>query len=180
MGRKVREVQCPRLCVRFEAGTERRRKRRIGEGADCDPDNVRCDGDVPVHGRPALRAEVIGGPPAVAGAKRGWLRAFDGKRPRSRFALYRHLLPRDSRLHTVHAACAPLALVATTHRDALWIGTFHRQAEPSASADLRARSGYIHPPSPATGCARLESREMNGVQMLGGSKGGSKTVESAR
>ena len=61
--RKVRGSHRPRVPIRFEAGNDWRRKRRVGEAADCDPEDVRCDQDVPVNGRTALRAEVIRGPP---------------------------------------------------------------------------------------------------------------------
>ena len=67
---EARGVHRPRMPVRFEAGDHWRRNRRVGEAADCDPDDVRRDRDIPVHGRTALRAEAIRGAPAVAGAKR--------------------------------------------------------------------------------------------------------------
>jgi hypothetical protein len=49
--------------IRLEAGNHWRRKGRVGEGADCDPDDVRCGCELPVHAGTALRAEVIRGPP---------------------------------------------------------------------------------------------------------------------
>src|SRR5512132_4242297 len=132
--RKGRDVQRPPSPVRFEAGNHWRRKRRVGEAADCDPQEVRCDGDFPVHGRTALRAEVIRGPPAVAGAKRGRLPAVAGKRPRRRLAFYRHVLDRKPRLHAEHAARPPLTLVALAQGYALWVGTVVGKAELSAIA----------------------------------------------
>src|SRR5512132_1983561 len=132
--RKVRGVHRPRMPVRFEAGNHWRRKRRVGEGADCDPDDVRRNGDIPVHGRTALRAEVIRGAPAIAGAKRDRLPALAGKRPRRRLAFYRHLLPGNSRLHAEHAARPLLALVALAQGYALWVGPFVRNAELPAIA----------------------------------------------
>jgi hypothetical protein len=66
--RKVRDVHRPRMPIRLKTGTHRRRKRRVGEAADRDAKDVRCDGDLSVDGRAGLRAEVIRGPP-VAGVK---------------------------------------------------------------------------------------------------------------
>ncbi len=85
--RKVEGVHCPRMPVHFESGNHRRRKRRVGEATDCDPDDVRRDRDIPVHGRTALRAKVIRGPSAMAGAKRckartGFPAAFADRRLR--------------------------------------------------------------------------------------------------
>jgi hypothetical protein len=130
--RKLRGVHRPRMPVRLEAGNHRRRKRRVGEAADCDPDDVRRGGDIPVHGRTALRAEVIRGPAAVAGAKRDRLPALGGKRPRRRLAFYRHVLDRQSRLHAEHAARPLLALVALAERYPLWVGAVVRDAQLSA------------------------------------------------
>src|SRR5512132_3899361 len=132
--RKVRDVHRPRSPVRFEAGNHWRRKRWVGEAADCDPHDVRCGGDLPVHGRTALRAEVVCGPPAVAGAKRSRLPAFGGKRPRRRWAFDRDVLDRKSRLHAEHAARPPLALIALAQGYALWVGTVVGKAELSAIA----------------------------------------------
>jgi hypothetical protein len=54
--RKVRGVHRPRNPVRFEAGNHRRRKRRVGEGADCGSEEVWCDGQ---HSPPGTVAFVL-------------------------------------------------------------------------------------------------------------------------
>src|SRR4026208_2510817 len=110
--RKVRGGHRPRMHIRFEARNHWRRKRRVGEAADCDPEDVRCDEDLPVQGRTALRAEVIRGPPAVAGAKLCRLPAVAGNRPRRRCAVYGDVVDRESLLYAEDAACPPLTLVA--------------------------------------------------------------------
>ena len=110
--RKVRSLHRPQMPVRFEAGNLWRRKRRVGEGADCDPDEVRCGGNVPVNGRTAHRAEVIRGPPAVTGGIRDPLPAVAGKRPLRRFAFYLHLPTWKPPLHGEHGARPQLARVA--------------------------------------------------------------------
>src|SRR5207342_3827510 len=130
--RKFRGVHRPRMPVGFEAGNHWRRKRRVGEGADRDPEDVRSVGDLPVHGRTALRAEVIRAPHAVAPT--GRLPALAGNRPRRRLAFYRQVLDRKSRLYAQHAARPPLAVVALAQRYALWVGSFVRNAELSAIA----------------------------------------------
>src|SRR5664279_1970247 len=148
--RKSRGVHRPRRPVRLKAGNHGRRKRRVGEAADCDPEDVRCDRDLPVHSRTALRAEVIGGPTAVAGAKRGRLPAVAGKRPRRRFALDRHVLDRKSRLHAEHTARPPLALVALAQGYARRVWSVVRDAELSAVARTLTRGHRW--PSLARGC----------------------------
>jgi hypothetical protein len=120
--RKGGGVHRPRMPVRFKAGAHGRRKCRVGEGADCDSVDVRCDDELPVHGRTALGAKVIRDPVAVAGAKRGQLPAVAGEHPRLRSAFYGHLLPRNSRLHAEHAASPLLALVAVAQGYRFWSG----------------------------------------------------------
>src|SRR3954469_19536006 len=129
--------------VRLKAGDHWRRKRRVGEGADCDPDDVRRGGDIPIYGRTALRAEVVRRPAAVARAKLGWLPALDGKRPGRRWALDRHLLPRDSRLHAEHAAGLLLALVALAQGNPLGVGPLVRDAELAATARSLTRGHFL-------------------------------------
>jgi hypothetical protein len=74
------------------------------------------------NGRTALRAEVIRSPLAVAGAIRDRLRAVDGKLPRRRFALDRHLLPWKTRLYGERATRPQLAVFAVAQGSPLWVG----------------------------------------------------------
>ena len=78
--------------VLFKAGYLGRRKRRVGEGANGDPDKVRCRVNIPVDGCSTHRAEVIRGPTAVAGLIRDRLPAVAGKRPPRRLAFYLRVL----------------------------------------------------------------------------------------
>jgi hypothetical protein len=102
--RKGRDVHHPGKPVLFEAGNIWRRKRWVGEGADFDPDEVRCGVKHIVDGRTAHRAEVMRSPLAVAVAIRDRLRALDGKLPRRRFAFNRDLLFWESRVYGKRAA----------------------------------------------------------------------------
>jgi hypothetical protein len=151
--RKGGGVHRPRMPVRFKAGAHGRRKCRVGEGADCDSVDVRCDDELPVHGRTALGAKVIRDPVAVAGAKRGQLPAVAGEHPRLRSAFYGHLLPRNSRLHAEHAASPLLALVAVAQGYPFWVWAFERDAELSAVACSRTR-GHVPSRIDIVGCAR--------------------------
>jgi hypothetical protein len=129
----------------LEAGDHRGGERRIGEGADGEPDEARCDREIPVHRRTALRTEVVGRALAVAGAELGGLPLAAGKCPRRRSPLDRHVLLREPRLHRDHAPRPSLALIALAQRYALRVGSFVDGGELSAVAGRRAGG---HRPSP--------------------------------
>jgi hypothetical protein len=89
----------PRVSSRSVNGDLRGQKRRIRKGADCDRNHVRQIRKLPVQGRAATRAEVIGDDlTAVADPRVGAGRTCD-----------LHLASGISRLDAKGAACPPLA-----------------------------------------------------------------------
>ncbi len=148
--RNGRDVRSPRMLVLFEAGTHRRRKRRVSEGADSHAGPGGIGLSEVVNGRPAYRAEMtrdhisrrISGDAirAGAGAIPSRLRALDGELPRGRFAFDRHLLVWESRLDGERAARLPLAQEAVAHDDSVRVGAFGGNGELSAIA--RSHTGF--------------------------------------
>jgi hypothetical protein len=149
----------PRVSSRAVNGDLRGQKRRIRKGADCHRNRVRQIRKLPVQGRAAIRAEVIGDD----------LTAVADPRVRAGRACDLHLASGISRLNAKGAACPPLASQTVTNRNANGI-TLNSEAKLSAATACLARS---HTPYSETNrqfqwtLACLESSFSPANQMIG-------------
>jgi hypothetical protein len=123
----------PRVSSRSVNGYLRGQKRRIRKGADCDRNHVRQIRKLPVQGRAATRAEVIGDD----------LTAVADARVRAGRACDLHLSSRISRLNAKGAACPPLASQTVTNRNANGI-TLNIEGKLSAATACLAGSHTLY------------------------------------
>jgi hypothetical protein len=119
----------PRVSSRTVNGDVRGQERRIRKGADCHGNHVRQVRKLPVQGRAATRAEVIGDD----------LTAVADPRVRAGRACDPHLPAGISRLNAKGATCPPLASQTVTNRNANGI-TLNIEGQLSAATARLARS----------------------------------------
>jgi hypothetical protein len=114
----------------------RGQKHRISKSAKRYYDHVRMVRESPVHGGPAVRAEV----------KRDGLTAVTPTDVLTGSPLDLHLVSGEARLNTEGAARAPLACEAMTHRNTYWIAhDFERELTTTTTGMARGHAGYSEP-----------------------------------
>ena len=123
----------PRVSSRAVNGDLRGQKRRIRKGADCHRNHVRQIPKLPVQGRTATGAEVIGDD----------LTAVADPRVRAGRACDLYLASGISRLNAKGAACPPLASQTVTNRNANGI-TLNIEGKLSAATACLARSHTLY------------------------------------
>jgi hypothetical protein len=114
-------------------GDLRAQKRRIRKGTDCHGYHVRQIRKLPVQGRAATRAEVIG----------DYLTAVADPRVRAGRACDLHVASGISRLNAKGATCPPLASQTMTNRNANGI-TLNIEGKLSAATACLARSHTLY------------------------------------